>query len=171
MLRSHRRRAAALLVAVLAVTAMGGAAGQWAWKDDNGRVVYSDRPPPPSVKAARILRQPGVAPVGLAGAGEAPAEAPRPAAPAAQKTVAERELDFRKRAQERAEADRKAQDEQQRNAAKAAECERARGHLRALEDGMRIQRTDAAGNREYLDDNQRAAETERTRRIVQSACS
>ena len=34
---------------------------QWAWKDSNGRTVYSDRPPPPDIKAASIVRQPNVA--------------------------------------------------------------------------------------------------------------
>ena len=54
---------------------------------------------------------------------------------------------------------------------KAAECERARGYLKGIEEGQRIVRSDAAGNREYLDDNQRAAEAERTRKIVQSTCN
>ena len=52
-----------------------------------------------------------------------------------------------------------------------AECERARGYLRSLDDGVRISRTDASGNREYLDDAQRAAESERTRKAIQQLCN
>ena len=43
---------------LLAWSLAAPAAAQWAWKDDNGRVVYSDRPPPSAVKADRIVRQP-----------------------------------------------------------------------------------------------------------------
>ncbi len=80
-------------------------------------------------------------------------------------------MEFRKRQQERADAEKKAQDEQQKAVAKAAECERARGYLKSLDEGIRIARTDASGNREFLDDSQRAAEVQRTRQIVQATCN
>ncbi|MGH6611689.1 MAG: DUF4124 domain-containing protein [Burkholderiaceae bacterium] len=156
---------------------------QWAWKDGNGRVVYSDRPPPSDIKPANIMRQPNT----QALANPAPASGPlddaaKPAdgkssdaktapAPNAPKTIAEREMEFRKRQQERAESEKKAAEEQTKSATKTAECERARGYMKSLEDGIRITRTDASGNREFLDDAQRAAEVERTRKIIQSACS
>lgn len=175
------RRVTVFVAAALVATALAApAVAQWAWKDDNGRTVYSDRPPPASVKADRIVRQPANAQTVLppansgAPATDAAAAPPRPAdarpAPAP-RSVAEQEMEFRKRQQERADAEKKAQDEQNKAAAKAAECERARGYLRALEEGQRVARTDAAGNREFLDDSQRAAEMDRTRRIVQSSCS
>ncbi|HVG03374.1 MAG TPA: DUF4124 domain-containing protein, partial [Burkholderiaceae bacterium] len=91
-------------------------------------------------------------------------------APNAPKTTAEREMEFRKRQQERADSEKKAAEEQAKNAAKTAECDRARGYMKSLEDGMRITKTDASGNREFLDDAQRAAEKDRTRKIIQSAC-
>lgn len=149
------------------------AAAQWAWRDENGRLVFSDRPPPAGVKAESIVRQPG-----------APA-APRPATidagdakagvkgetQSAPKTIAEREMEFRKRQQERAEAERKQAEEQAQAARRAQECERARGYLRSLEEGHRIARTDAQGNREVLDDAQRAAEIQRMREVVARNCS
>jgi hypothetical protein len=181
MLRPHARRLAAIVVLLVAGAYVSGAAAQWAWKEDGGRVVYSDRPPPASVKSTQILRQPATAPVAArpsaaqqaapASTGEPPAVAEPKAAANAPKTLAEREMEFRKRQQERADAERKADEEQQKTAAKAAECERARGYLRSLEDGVRIARTDASGNREFLDDAQRASEIERTRKAVQSHCS
>jgi type IV secretory pathway VirB10-like protein len=172
------------LLLALALVATGLAApavAQWAWKDDNGRVVYSDRPPPSSVKADRIVKQPANAQVGLPpsqsaaatqdGAAKPPSEVRPAAAAPAPRSPAEQEMEFRKRQQERADAERKAQDEQTKAAAKAADCERARGYLKALEEGQRIARTDAAGNREFLDDSQRAAEAERARRSIQATCS
>ena len=157
---------------------------QWAWKDGNGRLVYSDRPPPSDIKPASIVRQPSTphvlaSPAPASGtvddAGK-PSDAKNPdgkSAPAsnAPKTIAEREMEFRKRQQERADSDKKAAEEQTKSAAKTAECDRARGYMKSLEDGVRITRTDAAGNREFLDDAQRAAEVERTRKIIQSTCS
>jgi Domain of unknown function (DUF4124) len=178
--RPRTRRLAALAIATVAAVYASGAVGQWAWKEDSGRIVYSDRPPPANVKSTQILRQPALA-------APAPATAPQAAAPgaaatdgdrqatapaaSAPKSIAERDMDFRKRQQERADSERKAQDEQQKSAAKAAECERARGYLRSLDDGVRISRTDASGNREYLDDAQRAAESERTRKAIQQLCN
>ena len=167
-----------LALLALAATALAGpAAAQWAWKDDNGRVVYSDRPPPSGVKSDRIVRQPSnaqtVLPPAQAGAdaGTKPAGDTKAAASNAPKTMAEQEMEFRKRQLERADAEKKASEEQAKAAAKATECERAKGYLKAVEEGQRIARTDASGNREFLDDSQRAAEAERARKIVQSTCS
>jgi hypothetical protein len=99
-----------------------------------------------------------------------PAADSRPAS-SGPKTLAEQEMEFRKRQQERADAEKKAQEEQVRSTAKAQECERAKGYLRVLEEGIRVARTDAAGNREFIDDSQRAAEIDRTRKIIQQTCS
>jgi hypothetical protein len=169
-----------LLAALLAAAASlaAPAAAQWAWKDDNGRVVYSDRPPPSGIKSDRIVRQPSntqtVLPSPVSSAGADAKAAPGSDARAASsgpKSVAEQEMEFRKRQQERADAEKKSQDEQTKAAAKAAECERAKGYLRTLEEGGRIARTDSSGNREFLDDAQRTAEVDRTRKIVQQTCS
>ena len=167
---------------VLAGFASTPSEAQWAWKDGNGRLVYSDRPPPSDIKPANVVRQPST----QALANPAPASGPlddsgKPSdaknsdaknpAPNAPKTIAEREMEFRKRQQERADSDKKAAEEQTKNATKTAECDRARGYLKSLDDGVRITRTDASGNREFLDDAQRAAEADRTRKIIQGTCS
>jgi type IV secretory pathway VirB10-like protein len=170
---------AALVAAAMALAWALPAVAQWAWRDENGRQVYSDRPPPASIKPSQITQQPSrqvVIPIpaapaaGTDDAAKAAAPDAKAAQPAAPKTTAEREMEFRKRQQERADSEKKAQEEQQKASAKAAECERAKGYLKSLEDGVRVSRTDASGNREILDDAQRAAEVERTRKIVQSTC-
>jgi hypothetical protein len=171
--RFRTRRVAALALTLVAAVYAGGAAAQWAWKEENGRVVYSDRPPPPNVKI-QILRQPaGPAPAQesqAATGGDASKAGADKGASSAPKTFAERDMEFRKRQQERADNERKAQEEQQKSAARAADCERSRGYLKSLEDGVRIAKTDASGNREFLDDAQRAAETERARKMVEATC-
>jgi len=166
---------AALAVAFVAGTFAAGASAQWAWKDESGRLVYSNIPPPPGIKASQIVRQPGPSSQGPRATAPAEVESEKaaaaPAPPNAPKTYAERDAEFRKRQQERAENERKAQEDQQKAAQKAVECERSRGYLRALEDGVRITRTDAAGNREYLDDAQRAAEMDRIRKAIRELCN
>ena len=42
--------------------------------------------------------------------------------------------------------------------------------MASIESGQRIQRTDAQGERYYLDDNQRAAEAAKTQQLVDSWC-
>src|SRR5690606_31112161 len=47
----------ALAVAGLLI-ALPALAGTWQWRDASGRMVYSDMPPPPDVRASQILRAP-----------------------------------------------------------------------------------------------------------------
>jgi hypothetical protein len=163
------------LVAVLAIVAAGyalPAAAQWAWRDESGRTVYSDRPPPASVKSEQILRQPSAQSFGSSGGAPADSKADgKDAQKSGPKTLAEREMDFRKRQQEQAEAEKKQAEEQSRNDQRRQECERLRGYLKALEDGQRIARTDAQGNREVLDDAQREGEIKRVRDGLSRSCS
>lgn len=165
--------AAGLLVSAFAVPAVA----QWAWRDETGRTVYSDQAPPANIKGDQILRQPSARTFGTTNnatptaAPDAKGEVKDAAKPPAPKTLAEREMEFRKRLQENAEAEKKRGEDQSRSDERAAECERMRGYLKALEEGQRVARTDAQGNREYLDDAQRAAELSRMRDGLNRSCS
>jgi hypothetical protein len=165
-LATPARLAALATAALLAATALPAAA-QWAWRDDNGRVVYSDRAPPASVKPEQIVRQPSAP--GVLSAPSPQAQSERTAQPAT-RSQAERELERKKLQQEQAEAARRNADEQARKQQLAQECERARGYLRTLEDGIRVVRTDAQGNREYLEDSDREREIRRTREQIGRYC-
>ena len=59
---------------------------------------------------------------------------------------------------------------EQEAAAKSENCTRAQESLRTLESGQRIARTDAKGERYYLEDAQIAQETARARQIVKDSC-
>jgi hypothetical protein len=164
-----------LLLAALSAAALAcamPASAQWAWRDAAGKMVYSDQPPPKSVPARDIVRQPAAAPVGRQAApaepaeAKAPAAAPRPAAP----TLVEREMESRLRQQKLAEAEKKAADEEAQRAQVAQNCERMRAYVRALDGGFRIGRVDAAGQQEILDDAQRASEKARVQSQIEQQC-
>lgn len=148
--------AAALLFGALSAAASPDAHAQWKWRDDQGRVHYSDRPPPTSVPASRVQRSE-----------LAPAVAGAPAAsPASAASSAERAGQMRRRDEERGKAEQLA-----RQAAALAEaCEGMRGEARTLESGIRVARVDARGERQLMTDEERAARLEAIRRDLQAHC-
>ena len=78
---------------------------------------------------------------------------------------------FRKR-QEDAQKDReKDEKSEQEAAARKENCSRAQEQLRQAESGQRIARTDAKGDRYFLDESQLAQETSRLRGIVEKSCN
>jgi hypothetical protein len=163
------------LACLLALTLIAPLAqAQWMWKDKDGRVTASDRPPPRDIAEKDILQRPvpearRVAQV-AAPAASAAAPAGTPAAAAAQPTALEREVAARKRAAE-AEQATKAKADEERNAARRAEnCRIARGQLATLESGVRVVRTNDKGEREVLEDAGRNEEMRRAREVIASEC-
>jgi len=155
-----------LVFGLMLVVAAGASAQLYRWVDKDGKVRYSDTPPP-GVKATTLRPPPG---------SSAPAPAPDGVAAAkdAKKgplTPAEQEADFRKR-QMQAQKAREKEDQASRDAlAKQDNCARARESLASLESGQRITRAGADGERYYIDDAQRAAEMEKARQSVNSWCN
>jgi hypothetical protein len=158
-----------LPLAALLSAAAPLALAQYQWIDENGRRVISDRPPPNHVPERNILRRPS-GPVG--GAAPAPAAAPSNTAtrpvPGAQ--APESELDQKKKAAEAAEAAKKKQEEQQAAKVRADNCERATQAKRDLDSGVRLARTNAQGEREVLNEAQRAQEAQRLTGLVAENC-
>ncbi|HRC60058.1 conserved exported hypothetical protein [Candidatus Propionivibrio aalborgensis] len=144
-------------VFTLAVTALFAAAGVnaqvYQWKDENGKTIYSDKPP-----------------IGAPGQPQK-IHAPSPAASSAtQKTLADRDLEFRKRQKESQESAEKAQKEQSASAEKQQYCDNTRRRLQALESGERISMHDDKGERYYMDDAQREKEITKARQDIGSNC-
>jgi len=151
-------------------------AEMYRWVDEKGKVHYTDTPPPANIKNRRTLKPAARAP------------APPPAAPADSAAAAgldakgkpadsgtappplDKEQSFRKRRQEKEEAQKKAEQEQQEKKDKAAACERAKGALRSLEDGGRVVKYDAAGERSFLGDDERRREIAAARRDADTWC-
>lgn len=134
------------------------------WKDNNGRTVISDSPPPGTAKTKRAI-------------GEAPAatgfvETPAPSEKKAEapQTTAEKDLEFKKRQQEAREKAEKAEKELAAAREKQANCENARRNLAALESNQPIASLDEKGERQAMDINQRNQEMERARRFMAESC-
>lgn len=158
-----------LLAVVLALGSSAVVAGSiWKWRDKDGRVQVSDRPPPVDVPDKDILQRP------------TGARAPAPAASAASDAAADgvvRGDPALEAKRTKAEADKAAADKAKKDADKVKRdqarleiCQRARNQLAALEGGHRMSRVNDQGQREVLDDAGREAEIARTREVAKSAC-
>jgi hypothetical protein len=166
--------ALAAATASWAQSAPSEGSGTWKWRDATGRVTVSDTPPPNSVPDKDILVRP---PTQLRLRPAAPAASANDAGPkptaAAGSTGAPRvdpELEARrKKAIDDQQAQQKAE-EAKTAAARTENCGRAKGHLAALQDGQRLTRTNAQGEREVLDDKGRAEEMQRARSVIASDC-
>ena len=170
------KSARALLFAFAMATSLTAAA-QYQWIDKNGSRVYSDVAPPADIPAKNILKQPRgsslSAPVTEAPAQAAPAAAAASAAtPASGPATAgvDKALEEKKKQAEAAEAAKKKAEEQKLAQARAENCKRAREGKATLDSGVRMARTNEKGEREVLDDTQRAAELKRINGIIQSDC-
>ena len=169
---SLRRVALSLAACTLLAAALPEPAhAQWKWRDTNGQVNASDRPPPRSVPDKDILSRPAPDPRRQAApAPAAPASVAAPAAASAPPTALEREVQARKRQAEQ-DAAAKAKAEEDRLAVVRAEnCRAARSQLSTLESGQRVARSNDKGEREFLDDKGRADETRRAREVIASDC-
>ena len=164
------KSAARLLALVLLGAALATPAiAQWKWRDKDGRVQYSDRPPPPGVAEKDILSKPaGGRAVAVPSSSLTPAAsaAPQPAVRAS-----DPQLEAKKKQQEQEEAAKRKAEEEKVAKTRAENCQRARSYQRTLDDGIRIARTNEKGEREILDDAARAKELERTKQIIASDCT
>jgi hypothetical protein len=163
---------ATLLGLALALPAAGFA--QWQWIDKDGRKVFSDQSPPADIPAKNILKQPGsrtratAEPVAPATPSAALVQ---PAAPAAPKLSGkEKELEEKKKQADAAEADKKKAQEEQVAKERAENCVRVKSAKAAFDSGVRISRTNEKGEREFLDDAQRAAEARRLDGVISRDC-
>lgn len=157
------------LVALALALASGAvlAQGIWKWRDKDGRVQISDRPPPNEVPEKDILQRPNSArvPVAALAASDAVSDAvPRVDAGLEQKKT---KAQVEKLAAEKAKKDAETAT---RNQARLETCQRARNYMQSLESGVRLGRTNDQGQREVFDDNARAAETARTSDTIKANC-
>lgn len=155
---------------VVLLAAAGDAAAQWAWKDKDGKITASDRPPPKDIPDKDILRRPAQRAI-VNTAAAAPAAASAASATAAgPKSPLEAQVEAKKKAAEQEQAAKAKAEEEKAAVQRAENCRRARGQLATLESGVRMARTNDKGEREVLDDAARAAETQRARQIIASDC-
>lgn len=157
------------------------ATAQWAWTDEEGRTVFSDRAPAASVPDKRIFKRPALAkslqnpeqtPNTVADTASIRAAGPAQAAASAPQVMGQdKELVERKKKMEQAQAEQRKLEVERVNKLKADNCERARQVQKTLESGVRISRTNAKGGREILDDADRAVEAKRIQSIIATECN
>jgi len=155
--------AAALVLGIISAFALGAAHAEvYQWKDASGRTVVSDTPPPGSAgKEATVIGKPQPVTKGET-AGEKPAEAA--------KTLAEKELEFKKRQQEAREKAEKEAKQEKADADRKENCERARRNLAAIESGYSVATFDEKGQRQVFDEAQRKQEMDRYREFLGQSC-
>jgi type IV secretory pathway VirB10-like protein len=159
-----------LHIALLVLALPSVCFAQWQWVDKDGRKVYSDQAPPPSIPAKNILRQPGVKGIPPAAAEAAAAEPAKPQASAPKLSGKDKQLEEKKKQLEAAAAEKKKAEDEEREKLRADNCSRAKVAKASFDSGARIQRVNAKGEREFLDDPTRAAEVKRLETIIASDC-
>ena len=165
------------LLAALAATLLAlPAEAQWKWKDKSGHVQYSDLPPPLGTPEQDILGKPGsqkgrvsAVPTATAGSGVPAAPASGASGVLSPRTV-EPELEARRKKAEADVAAKAKAEDTKIAAARADNCTRAKAQLATLDSGIRLARANAKGEREFLDDKQRADETRRVRDTIAVDC-
>jgi len=167
-------KAARIALLALLCSAPLLAAAQWQWIDKNGRKVFSDQAPPPDIGPDKIVKRPGGPRGAVVPAVEPPATTTA-AAPAAAASIPkpagkDKVLEEKKKQAEAAEAEKKKAEEAKVAALRAENCSRAKTSKANFESGVRISRMNEKGEREILDDAQRAAEIKHLNDVIGRDC-
>lgn len=147
------------IVSMLAL-ATAAQAGVTRWVDADGKVHYSDKPPPPTAKSQKNLD--------LKNSPALPIAAPD--SKGGEKSLAEKDLESRKRRVQTEEAAAKQTRDQEEAKSRKANCEQARNLLQALQEGQRISKFDEKGERVFLEDTDRAKAIEEAKKSADSWC-
>jgi hypothetical protein len=170
MNRINRARllgATALMGSALAFISLAHA--QFVWIDEKGVKQFSDRGPPSSIPQKNILKAPGMSTAAMLVAQKPADSAPVPSDSASKPlTMAERNADFRKRAKEKEEREQKESAADASKAAKAENCDRARSYKQSMDSGVRVSTTDKNGERSFMSDEQRTAESKKADKAISS---
>ncbi len=132
------------------------------WVDKNGKIQYSDQPPPSGdgKKLKRHSKDTVESPSVQSGA-----TAAKPAA-----STADQELEYRKRKAEKEESQKKQQAEAETAEKNKDYCNNLHGDLSAHSNGVRLARYNEKGERVFLDDKERAASKEKLEQRISKEC-
>lgn len=144
---------------LLAMPAVGQV---YKWTDAQGKVHYSDQPPPEVKQPVTVKPRSPAAPTEAPDAPGTPASAP--------KSYVEKDAEFNQRrvqAAEKAAMEKKAAKEAEE---KKKNCELAKVQLARAQSGERITRYNEKGEIVYLSDSEVAQEAARTKQVADSWC-
>jgi hypothetical protein len=144
-----------LFIALAVLLAAATVAAQvYKWVDKDGKVQFSDTPPPDAKTEAKKI---DVKPASGSTA-------------AATKSLAEKSKEFDKRKAAEAEKAKKAGEEEKTKAQNQEACETAKAYANDLQSGRPINRSNAQGERSFMSDEERAAELAKARSTMAEAC-
>ncbi len=135
------------------------AAQVFKWIDKDGKVNFSDTPPPAEAVKGETKKL-TVLPT---------ATTPAPA-PAKGKTVVDRAKDAEKKKIELADKAKKDEVAEQNAKQNEERCKEAKRYLSTLDSGTPIRQSNDAGERVFMSDEQRASETARAKAAVSESC-
>jgi hypothetical protein len=170
------------LVAALAALPAIAAPGVYKWREADGRIVYSDLPPRPGVRATLLATpagKPATAPeaVGAAAAeavaGAAPGPVTGPAAsprPTSSPDWVEQAKLARQKRIERVEAEQARAEAERETEARAKRCEDIRTSLRMLDSGMRLSTVTERGQQIVMAVEERTRRAAELRRALAEDC-
>lgn len=139
---------------VCAAIALPAVAALYKWTDPNGRVVYSDQPPAGNVKYETVSTS-----------GAAPAN------PGAVRDMANKEVEMKRRANDAAEKDKKAEAQRVEMAKRQDMCQRAQSNIRQLSaEQVALVRQNEKGELVYVDDATRRRERVEIEAWVKQNC-
>ena len=146
------------LAILLLLSSLSSHAALNKWIDADGKVHYSDTTPT-DVTVKKIRGS----------------SAPDPITPvsgvSAPKTLAEREAEWKKSQQSKAEAEQKATQKKEEENLKQKNCESSRSNLAGLQNSQIIVKYNEKGERSYLDESARAQRIEETQKAVKNFCN
>lgn len=147
------------IVSLLVLSCLSAVAQAAAYKcvQADGRFSFQDQPCAAGQTASKVALAPAAAPA------SAPVAAKASGRPSWQDQLAESD-------RRRAEAERKEQVDRAHAQNKAQRCNAARSQLGILKEGHAVFTRDNSGNRQYLEDKDRAAAVQQAERRVSTEC-
>ena len=147
------------------------ASAQWQWLDKDGHRVFSDRAPSAEIPAKNILKQPGQ-PIHAPDAAELPAPSQvQSASSAPQISKIDKTLEAKKKQAQEEQVAKQKEEQARITKAKVENCERAKHAKATLDSGIRINRLNAAGENEVMNEAARAQEFKRIQTIMAADCT
>ncbi|MEO8102886.1 MAG: DUF4124 domain-containing protein [Betaproteobacteria bacterium] len=145
-----------IAIAILLATATV-AAQVYKWVDKDGKVQYTDTPPPPGATKTEAKK----VETGNAAASTAPAPA---------QGLDDRAKAYDKRRTDAAESAKKAEEVRKKDETASENCKLAQSALRDLESGRPIRRTNDKGEIAIMSDEEREAEIVKVRATAAASC-
>jgi hypothetical protein len=158
-----------MVLAACLLPAIPAGAQMYKWTDAAGKVHYSDQPPPQGAKQESTIAKPRAATAAPAAPADGKADGKADGA-SKPRSVADQEMEFRKRRLAKAEAEAKAQKEAEQAKEKQRNCELAKQRVSMLQAGGRITRTGPNGEQIFMEDAEIARELVDARKTADSWC-